>query len=126
MKSKAPLSLMEQIIMLLVLAVAAVLCLQVFLWADRQADQNSLLDSALCQVQSTAEVLKSVGGDLDAAAQIAGGSVTNSQWLQETADFQIRVIHQPGNDLLGSAKITAESDGQLLTELTVCWQEVAP
>lgn len=127
MKNKAPLSLTEQIIMLLVLAVAAVLCLQVFLWADRQADHSSLMDSAMHQVQNAAEVLKSANGDLDAAAQAAGGIVTDGLWLLETDAFQIRVTPQDsGNTLLGVAKITAEAEGLLLTELTVCWQEVSP
>lgn len=127
MKNKAPLSLMEQIIMLLVLAVAAVLCLQVFLWADRQADQSRLLDEALQQVQSTAEVLKATQGDLTAAAGIAGGQVLDGQWLLSAENYTISVTPQnSGNALLGTAEILAEADGEALTALTVCWQEVAP
>lgn len=127
MKNKAPLSLIEQVIMLLVLAVAAVLCLQVFLWADRQADRNSLTDSALQQVQNTAEVLKASGGDLDIAANLCGGRVEDGLWLQAEAQFQIKVTpSNSGDPLLGMAVITAEADGTVLAELTVCYQEVAP
>ena len=127
MKNKAPLSLIEQVIMLLVLAVAAVICLQVFLWADRQADQNSLLDNALQQVQNTAEVLKSTGGDLQTAANLAGGHLENGQWIRSYTEYQIRITPlESDHDLLGMAQITAESGGHPLTELTVCWQEVAP
>lgn len=127
MKNKAPLSLIEQVIMLLVLAVAATLCLQVFLWADRKADQNSLADHALQQVQNAAEVIKSTAGDLESAAAIAGGSVQDGLWLQQYADYEIKVIPKDGGTpLLGMASIIAEADGTVLTELTVCYQEVAP
>ena len=127
MKNKAPLALIEQIIMLLILAVAVAICLQVFLWADRQADENTRMDSALQQVQNTAEVLKSQGGDLAAAAQIAGGSVADGLWLQQYADYIITVTPQDsGDSFLGMATITAETDGVLLTQLTVCYQEVTP
>lgn len=127
MKNKAPLALIEQIIMLLVLAVAAVLCLQAFLWADRQADLNSRADYALQQMQNTAEALKAAEGDLNAAAEVAGGSVENGVWLQSFEGFQIKVIPQEsGNALLGMASITAETDGDALGKLTVCWQEVTP
>lgn len=127
MKNKAPLALIEQVIMLLVLAVAATLCLQAFLWADRQADENSRKDYALQQMQNTAEALKAAAGDLNAAAQTAGGHVENGVWLQNFEGCQIKVIPQEsGNDLLGMASITAEADGDPLGNLTVCWQEVSP
>ena len=116
MKNKAPLALIEQLIMLLILAVAAAVCLQVFLWADRQADSNSLLDSALQQVQNTAEVLKSTSGDLDAAVQLAGGSLQNSLWLQEYPDFTVKVIPTESDTaLLGMAKIISK----LMAELEI-------
>lgn len=127
MKNKAPLALIEQVIMLLVLSVAAALCLQAFLWADRQADMNSRRDLALQQMQSTAEVLKAERGDLDTAAQTLGGSVEDGLWNRTCGDLLIRVIPlDSGNALLGKASITAEYDGEPLGELTVCYQEVSP
>lgn len=127
MKNKAPLALIEQLIMLLILAVAAAVCLRVFLWADRQADENSRLDGALQQVQNTAEVLKSTSGDLDAAAKIVGGSLQDGLWLQQHPDYTVKVIPtESGTALLGMARVIAEVDGTPITELTVCYQEVAP
>lgn len=47
MRSKAPLALMEQMVMVLVFALAAALCLQAFALADRISRQNAERDQAL-------------------------------------------------------------------------------
>lgn len=84
MKSKAPLSLIEQAIMLVVFAVAAVLCLQAFVWADSASKDMADRDAALIHAQSAAEVLKSCGGDMAhaqaAAAELLGGRVEQGMW----------------------------------------------
>lgn len=51
MKSKAPLALMEQMVMLLVFALAAALCLQAFVQSDRLSRESEARDHAavLCQ-----------------------------------------------------------------------------
>ena len=46
MRSKAPLALMEQMVMVLVFALAAALCLQAFALADRISRQNAERDQA--------------------------------------------------------------------------------
>lgn len=84
MKSKAPLALIEQAIMLVVFALAAVLCLQAFVWADSESKEIAARDMALMQAQSAAEVLKSKGGDMahaqSAAAELLGGRVEQGMW----------------------------------------------
>ena len=47
MKSKAPLMLMEQMVMLLVFALAAALCLQAFVKADEISKQAEARDRAV-------------------------------------------------------------------------------
>ena len=47
MKSKAPLVLMEQIIMLLVFALAAAICLQAFIKADALSSASANRDKAV-------------------------------------------------------------------------------
>ena len=47
MKSKAPLALMEQIIMVLVFALAAALCLRTFALSDRMSREGELRDGAV-------------------------------------------------------------------------------
>ena len=84
MRSKAPLTLIEQAIMLTVFGLAAVLCLQAFVWADSASKDMADRDAALIRAQNAAEVLKSCGGDMaraqTAAAELLGGRVEQGMW----------------------------------------------
>lgn len=62
MKSKAPLALMEQMVMLLVFALAAALCLQAFVKSDRISRQSEARDRAAVLCQSVAETIRHNGG----------------------------------------------------------------
>lgn len=62
MRSKTPLALMEQLTMVLVFALAAAMCLQVFSLSDRLSRKNEAVSQAALQSQNTAELLKSSGG----------------------------------------------------------------
>ena len=137
MKGKTALTLMEQAIMLLILALAAALCLQAFAWADTQSRQNSSRDQALTQLQNAAELLKAHSGDLSAASASYGGHAQDGQWLvfwdenwiqTPSADTyrlhaSLQNSHIPN---LGSAVLTLQQNNTELCSLTVCWQEVAP
>jgi hypothetical protein len=126
---------MEQAIMLLVFALAAALCLRAFVWADVQSAQSAAQDHALLQAQNAAETLKSCGGDLSAAAQRWGGAWDGMTWTiqydndwaqtEQAGAFTLRVTpEESGLDYLGAAHFQVErADGQILTELRVCWQE---
>ena len=76
MKSKAPLSLMEQLIMLLVFALAAALCLQVFVLSGKVSRSSETKSHAVTAVQNAAEVTKSCRGDFESISAILGGSGT--------------------------------------------------
>ena len=58
MKNKAPLTMIEQVIMLLVFTLAAALCLQAFTAANQSSKAYAARDRAATQAQSTAEALK--------------------------------------------------------------------
>ena len=77
MRSRAPLALMEQMVMLLVFSLAAALCLQAFVRSDNISRQSEARDRAAMLVQSAAEAIQSRGGDAcDAfteAAELLGG-----------------------------------------------------
>lgn len=75
MKSKAPLALMEQMVMLLVFALAAALCLQAFVKSDQISLKIQVKSNAALKAQNTAEVIRHSGGTLEHA-------------LMETADRQ--------------------------------------
>ena len=137
MKNKAPLALMEQLVMLLVFALAAGLCLQVFVLSDRMSKRFEARDYAVLAVQNTAETMKVCEGDLDACVQLLGGSVADSRWETgydaqwssvpaQQAEYRVIAEVRETTSLLGSADIAAvTADGDVLFALTVSWQEAA-
>ena len=58
MRSKASLFLMEQLVMVLVFALAAALCLNAFVQAQRISDAAAWQDEAALTAQNAAELLK--------------------------------------------------------------------
>ena len=139
MKRNASLALTEQVIMLLILIFAAALCLRAFAWSDQKSLYYKDRDRAMVEVQSAAEVLKAHSGDFAAAAAAYGGSTTQTQWVLEfdenwqitetSGAYQICAAAIVSDvDYLGRAALTVLSvdDDNILAELTVSWQEVAP
>lgn len=70
MRKKAPLALMELMVMILVFALAAALCLQAFVKSDRLSRNGEARDRAAVACQSVAEVLRHTGGDFQEAARL--------------------------------------------------------
>lgn len=137
MKKNASLALIEQAVMLLVLAIAAALCLKAFVWADTQSLHYSNRDRAITQLQSAADVLKFHKGDLTAAAQAHGGTLDGDQWVialnqdwnqAASGDYRIcATLLDCDTDYLGGATLTVlPASGEPLAQLTVCWQEATP
>ena len=136
MKSKAPLALMEQGIMILVFALAAALCLRVFALSDQISRSNEARDQAVLQAECAAETLKQVRGSLSQAVSLMGGTCTEEVWSisygtdwqisQEEAAYQLQASPQDSpTPLLGSALIQVTQGEKLLFSLPVSWQEVA-
>lgn len=152
MRSKAPLSLMEQMIMLLVFALAAAICLQVFVRSDALSREGEARDRAAVLCQSVAEVLRSNGGDAgEALRTVTGQSLAsdggtfmarfdeNWELIEAERSFsagkqyyfaQVNKLDSevPG---LGRAEVYVESvapaDGEMtrIFEIEVSWQEVS-
>ena len=135
MKSKAPLVLIEQAVMLLVFALSSVLCLRCFVWADATSGESTRRDQALVQAQSAAETLKACAGDLEKAAELCGGVSEGETWIilydedwRVTDDMHTYTLRaasaQSGLENLGRAEVTVYQGDLELTALEVCWQEV--
>lgn len=136
MKHKAPLNLMEQLVMVLVFALAATVCLQVFVLSDRISRNCEARDRAVLAAQSAAEVLKGSAGNYGQAAQILGGTVDGQQWqlyydeewlhtAEDTCSYSLTAVAaDSGHALLGAADITVyDREGNILLTLPVAWQE---
>ena len=138
MKKSAPLALIEQVIMILVFAVVAALCLRAFVLSDRLSRENEDRDRAVLLAQNAAEVCGAGGGDIAFLAGKLGGFAAAEDWTalygedlreaKEEAEGVYRVVVSrqaaecPG---LGRARVCVYTvrNGQLLFELPVAWQE---
>ena len=84
MKSRAPLALMEQTVMVLVFALAAALCLRAFVLADGISRRVEATDRAVLWAESAADTLKARNGDLAQAAAELGGNLADRRLAQNS------------------------------------------
>ena len=119
MKNKTPLVLMELVIMLLVFAVAAGLCLRAFAGAERISRTGAEDDRAVAAAQNGAELTKFYAGDLETAAAERGGTWDGVSWrfTVDGCPVTVTLLHAE-SPYLGTAAVTA---GDI--ELTVSWQK---
>ena len=138
MKNKAPLALMEQLVMILIFALTAALCLQVFVFSNSLSAAGEKRDKAMMAVQNAAEAVKLSRGNMTAMTQAWGGEEQHGAWriaysenwevtASENAAFTVYAKPvEDGLPLLGTAHISAAGrDGEVIFETTVCWQEAS-
>lgn len=136
MKSKAPLFLMEQLIMILVFALTAAFCLQGFALASRISLHQEMQSKSAIVVQNAAELLKSTSGDLSASASRMGGFVADNTWsIPYDASWQVLSSSEESTYLLsvsicdsedpylGIANIQMMYDHNIIFTITTAWQE---
>lgn len=143
MRSRSSLAMMEQIIMLLVFALAAALCLQAFVKSDQMSRNSEARDRAMTICQSAAEAIQQTKGDFPAAAALFGADRYDNDFFGVFygTDWNISAPSSPGvypfgytlgvyrieTDVpgLGKAGVWVQEDetGAELVRLEVCWQE---
>ncbi len=133
-RSKAPLALMGQLLMVLFFALAAAICLQAFAKSETISQSSADRDAASLLAQNAAETLKSVHGDLDAASALLGGKLEDGIWRARgdssgcfLADgayhLEVRPVKTDGPGL-GKAKILVTDGAEKeLFSLICSWQE---
>lgn len=148
MRSKAPLAMMEQMVMILVFALAAALCLQAFVKSDQMSRDSENQDRAAALCQSAAEAIRHCGGDADhalsGAAELLGipyGAFAeeghpleahyDENWtISATREYSYYLYAQgvdSGVDGLCKAVVgvCSAADHETVFELEVAWQEVS-
>lgn len=115
MKSKGSLLLMELLIMILVFALAAALCLKAFAKAGEISDRTARMDEASILAQNAAEMLKATHGDFGKAQGLSNGGFR--------LEIQPLSTDIPG---LGQAEIQVYFEEDLLVSFCAGWQEVIP
>lgn len=122
MRSKAPLALMEQMVMLLVFALASALCLQAFVKSDAISLKNGNRSKAVLAAQNTAEAIQHCGGDLEHALSGAGellGAVPEDGKLRIYYDDNWAVTEGEGSFYLEAAGISTDVPGLLKASIQV-------
>lgn len=126
MKNRASLVLLEQLVMVLVFALAAAICLQIFVKADAISQETAMLGQAQVLAQNGAETLKAAGGDLQETVSALGGSIQDGTLTLAENELVLSITPTPTQiPELGRAEVSVTHDGTALCTLTVGWQEVA-
>lgn len=120
MRSKTPLVLMEQLVMVLVFAMAAAICLQVFGLSDRLSKENEARAEAALLAQNTAEELKSSYGEALLDWEEADGI-----YYMEEEGYRVQV-QAAETEISGLRKVELQvlQEEEVLFEIPVAWQEV--
>lgn len=115
MKSKASLTLMEQLVMIPVFALAAAVCLQVFAGAQRISLETAKREAAMVVTQNAAELLK------------AGIEPERIEQRLDTEEFTVQIQEIP-EEIHGfaQAQIRVFDEQEELIRLTVGYREVQP
>ena len=90
-RSKAPLSLMEQLIMVFVFAFAAAICLQAFVYSDRLSKDGTMEETAAIRATEVIETVKAYHGDLQKAADKLQGETGEGVLTKSYAEDELRV-----------------------------------
>lgn len=134
-ESKAPLVLMEQVIMTLVFALVSAVCVQAFVLARTTSLQMSERDHAVNISQTLAETVKACGGDTEEICAQLGGAVENGQlvfyydsgWKQvpaADASFQAAFAWEESDGFCRYGQITVSDTAgdQEIFSMEVAWQ----
>jgi len=133
-RSKSTLFLIEQLIVIAVFAICAAACISILANAFFLARDTRDISNALLVAESLADSFKTVSGDLDAAAEISGGSVKNidgtysivmffdNSWLSVDEDdaeyiLQLKSENNPSSPqtlLKGAVTVTRTAGDELL------------
>lgn len=95
-RSKAPLSLMEQLIMVFVFAFAAAICLQAFVYSDRLSKDGTQQETAAMRATDVIETVKAYHGDLQKAADQLQGETSEGVLTKSYDEDGLRVEVKTG------------------------------
>lgn len=122
MRNKAYLGLIEQLIMLLVFALTAAVCLQAFAWANSYSSRMEAVDSAVIIAQSAAEMIRSDDGDTELAlanaAKQLGGKYENGM-LTVCYNKDLNVSEANCTYRLSASELDCETNGLCKIEILI-------
>ncbi len=134
-ESKAPLMLMEQVIMVLVFALVSAVCIRAFALARTTSVRMGDRDHAVNVSQTLAETLKACDGDTEEVCERLGGESDgkrlvfyyDSDWKEtaaSSASFSMTFAQEKSDGFCRYGRITVSdvSDRQEIFSMRVAWQ----
>ncbi len=121
-------ALMEQIIMILVFALAAAVCLQAFVYSDNMSQAGRDENLAASYAQEVIETCKSYDGDLDRTCEALEGTRTEDGLVISHDDefMKVYLVVTQSTSYLDEATVRVESlEGESIYELDTAWQKEA-
>ncbi len=125
-KSKAPLALMEQIIMIFVFALAAAVCLQAFVYSNNLSVQGEKENNAASHAQEVMECCKTYFGDFDKVLEELEGERTPDglRIFYEEDDMTVVLLLKEKTDYLEKASVCVQDkEGQKIFAMEGAWQK---
>jgi hypothetical protein len=125
-RSKAPLALMEQIIMILVFALASAVCLQAFVYADRLSRNGEQSHMAMTKAQQAAEYCKANRGDLDRVCGALAAERTKDGLtaVYPEEDMVLSLVLTEDTAYVQKAKVSvADPEGKEIYAIEIAWQK---
>lgn len=125
MKSKAPLILIEQLVMLLIFALTAALCLSAFVKSDNISKASETRSAAVLAAQTAADIIRTAGGEtLEKAAKTANAVYEDGVMTQYfDSDWNILNGKTKENAYILTARDTESENGVKTAEICVLYAE---
>lgn len=124
-RSKAPLALMEQIIMILVFALTAAVCLQAFVYSNNLSEQGDQENLAASHAQEVVEHCKMLSGDLkQVQSELQGELTEDGLRVPYENDHMMVVLTITGqSEFLTKAKVSVQNeDHKEIFAVDAAWQ----
>lgn len=125
-RSKAPLALMEQIIMILVFALASAVCLQAFVYSDRLSKADEQKQSAMVLAQQVTEYCKSSKGNMDWICDVLNGEVTEGGMRvdDQEKNMTVSLVLTEQSEYLQKARVAVCTfDGEEIYAVDIAYQK---
>lgn len=122
MKNKDVLTLMEQVLAVLVFAVAAAICLKTFVFADGLSKRAEAEDRACILLQNGAELIRNAGGDFEAVCARPGWAMEGEALVYREKGMTLRAEKRAGRGT-GYAEIAVFDGEEELCRTRTAWQE---
>ena len=124
-RSKAPLALMEQIIMILVFALTAAVCLQAFVYSNNLSEEGDRKNQAASHAQEVVETCKMLSGDLEQVQQRLSGELTEDGirifYEEDRMTVVLEITEQ--TEWIARAKVSVQDeDCKEIFRIDTAWQ----